>query len=86
MTPRAVGRARIGLGMLFAAILVAGTGGQASAKSGKRHLQARYVVAVRSNKDAAARLQLVSQQPVRLGVMRYYGGPKSPMWRAPVEN
>lgn len=26
----------------------------------------------------------VAQQAVQLGTMRYYGGPKSPMWRAPV--
>ena len=86
MTPRAEGRARIGLGVLFAAILVAGTGPEALAGSGKRHLHARHVVAASSGKDTAARRQLVSQQPVRLGVMRYYGGPKSPMWRAPAEN
>jgi hypothetical protein len=72
--------------MLFAAVLVAGTGGEALAKSGKRHLHARHVVAMRSGKDTAARLQLVSQQPVRLGPMRYFGGPKSPMWRGPAEN
>jgi hypothetical protein len=28
-----------------------------------------------------SRAQVVSQQPARLGPMRYYGGPKSPMWR-----
>ena len=30
--------------------------------------------------------QLAWPQPVRLGPMHYYGGPKSPMWRAPAEN
>jgi hypothetical protein len=29
---------------------------------------------------------LVSSEQAKLGSMRYYGGPKSPMWRAPVEN
>jgi hypothetical protein len=33
-----------------------------------------------------SRAQLVPQQQVRLGAMRYYGGPKSPMWRGPAEN
>ena len=33
-----------------------------------------------------AAVQLVAQAPIHLGPMRYYGGPKSPMWRAPVEN
>ena len=27
-----------------------------------------------------------SPQTVTLGPTRYYGGPKSPMWRGPVEN
>jgi hypothetical protein len=27
-----------------------------------------------------------AQQPARLGAIRYYGGPKSPIWRAPAEN
>lgn len=44
-----------------------------------RHMHAHRVVPV-------AALQLVAQAPIHLGPMRYYGGPKSPMWRAPVEN
>jgi hypothetical protein len=33
------------------------------------------------DKKAAERLRLASSQTARLGPMRYYGGPKSPMWR-----
>jgi hypothetical protein len=31
-------------------------------------------------------VQPVAQQPVQVGATRYYGGPKSPMWRGPAEN
>jgi hypothetical protein len=70
--------------MLVVSILVIGSCGEALAKSGKRHLRTRHVVT--SGRQSPTRTQLVSKQPMRLGPMRYYGGPKSPMWRAPVEN
>jgi len=35
---------------------------------------------------AGSYAQILPQQPARLGAMRYYGGPKSPMWRGPAEN
>jgi hypothetical protein len=73
--------ARIGFVKLLAIILTAGICGDALAKVHKRHWHAHArSVAYES------RSQLVPQQPVRLGPMRYYGGPKSPMWRGPVEN
>jgi hypothetical protein len=73
--------ARIGFVTLMAAILTVGIGGDAFAMILKahRHAHARSVA-------YASRAQLVSEQPVRLGPMRYYGGPKSPMWRGPAEN
>jgi hypothetical protein len=71
--------ARIGYLTLIAAVLTAGISGEAVAKVHKKHLHARSVV-------SESHAQLVTQQPVRLGAMRYYGGPKSPMWRGPAEN
>jgi hypothetical protein len=53
--------------------------GDAAAKVHNRHLQVHSAI-------SESRAQLVSQAPARLGPMRYYGGPKSPMWRGPVEN
>jgi len=47
-----------------------------SAKAGKGRLHGR----------SPAAEELLPQQHARLGPMRYYGGPKSPMWRGPVEN
>jgi hypothetical protein len=70
--------ARIGVATLVV-VLTTAISGDAAAKTHKRHLHARSVV-------YESRAQLVSQAPTRLGPMRYYGGPKSPMWRGPVEN
>jgi hypothetical protein len=79
MTWMTARRVRIGYLTLIATVLTAGISGDAIARAHKRHLHARSVV-------SESRAQLVPQQPVRLGAMRYYGGPKSPMWRGPVEN
>ncbi|MGY3239823.1 MULTISPECIES: hypothetical protein [unclassified Bradyrhizobium] len=35
---------------------------------------------------AAAPIQAVALAPTQPGPMRYYGGPKSPMWRGPADN
>jgi hypothetical protein len=70
-----IGRnARIGFAILVATAMTAGICGDAIAKVHKGRLHARSVT-------SESRVQLVSQDPVRLGPMRYYGGPKSPMWR-----
>ena len=58
--------ARITCFALLAMILAAGI----SAKAGKGRLHAR----------SPAAEELLPQQHARLGPMRYYGGPKSPMW------
>jgi hypothetical protein len=73
--------ARIGAVAVVAAFLTVGIGGDAFAKVHKRHWHAHT-----RSVAYASRVQFVTQQPVRLGPMRYYGGPKSPMWRGPVEN
>jgi hypothetical protein len=71
--------ARVGFGVLVGAVLTAGISGDAVAKVHKGRLHARSSI-------SKGRAQVVSQQPARLGPMRYYGGPKYPMWRGPVEN
>jgi vancomycin permeability regulator SanA len=82
MTYPSAGNARTVFVILTATILTVGLCGDAVAKHGKRYLHARSFVSKRVVKN----VQLVSQQPVRLGPMRYYGGPKSQMWRGPVAN
>ena len=67
-------RMRMGLVALAAITLTAGICSDAFAKAHKRHLHA-----ARSYSDSHA--QLVSSAPAQLPPMRYYGGPKSPMWR-----
>jgi hypothetical protein len=70
---------RSGFVALMATMLTAGISGDAIAKVHKKHLYAHHFV-------SESQAQLVPQQPARLGATRYYGGPKSPMWRGPVEN
>jgi hypothetical protein len=77
MTSMIARSVRIGFLTLVAAILTVAICGDALAKAHKGRLHAR-------NSVSESRAQLVSQQPARLGSMRYYGGPKSPMWRGPV--
>jgi hypothetical protein len=65
--------ARIGFATLVAAIVTAGFSGNAlAAHKGHRHVHSSAY---------ESQAQLVSQQPAQPGPMRYYGGPKSPMWR-----
>jgi hypothetical protein len=70
---------RIGFLALVATVLTVGSCGDAIAKAHKGRWHARSSI-------SESRAQLVSQQPVRFGPMRYYGGPKAPMWRGPVGN
>jgi hypothetical protein len=58
------------------------SGGNAFARTVHRH----FHHAGAHGHKLAQPLYVVSSQPIRIGPMRYYGGPKSPMWRAPVEN
>ncbi len=66
--------ARIGFVALAVAILTAGFCGDASAKAHKGRLHV-------SSSVYESNAQLISPQPAQPGQMRYYGGPKSPMWR-----
>jgi hypothetical protein len=70
-----VGRiARIGSVILVGTAMTAGICGDAVAMVHKGRLHAR-------SPTPESRVQLVPQEPVWLKPMRYYGGPKSPMWR-----
>ena len=86
MTCRIARSARVGFVILVGTILTVGMCGDALAKLHKRHLHARGFLSGSRERQSAKCARLVSQQPVRLGPTRYYGGPKSPMWRGPVEN
>jgi hypothetical protein len=67
---------RLGYCVLLVTILIAGICGDALAKTDK----------VRPQNRSPATEMVSTQQQARLGPMRYYGGPKSPMWRGPAEN
>jgi hypothetical protein len=86
MTGPIIRTARTSVAILAAALLTMVICGDASAKAGKRHWHARGAASGSHGQMSAKRVQLGLLQPVRLGPMRYYGGPKSPMWRGPVEN
>jgi hypothetical protein len=71
---------KAGFFVLVAVIQSACICGGAVAKVDKVHLHVRYM-ALKGHGSEPARIE-----QARLGPMRYYGGPKSPMWRGPVEN
>jgi hypothetical protein len=74
MTYMVGGNARIKFVMLVAAAMTVGICGDAVAKVHKGRLHAQSFT-------SKTRRELVLQEPVRPEPMRYYGGPKSPMWR-----
>jgi hypothetical protein len=74
--------ARLGIVIVVGAILAIATSGEAAAKHRKGRLHYAHV----HHSIGRSHAQPLPQQPVRLGAMRYYGGPKSPMWRGPVES
>jgi hypothetical protein len=80
------GTARFGFVTMVATILTAGICGDAVAKVHKGRLHHHRFTVESRERQSGKRLQFVLQEPVRLGPMRYYGGPKSPMWRGPAEN
>jgi hypothetical protein len=81
MTGTATSIARMVLAIMIGALLALGICGDAVAKTGKRHWHAYSHATEGRGQISAKRAQPVSQQQARLGPMRYYGGPKSPMWR-----
>ena len=74
MTDMIARSAQIGFVALAVMTLTAAFCDDAFAKAHTRHLHAR-------SSSYESRAQLVPQQPAQPGPMRYYGGPKSPMWR-----
>jgi hypothetical protein len=84
--------ARIGLAILVGAIMTAAICGDAVARSHKvrvahrMHHNVHFARKAHWNESRAEAGLFVSPQRVLLGPMRYYGGPKSPMWRGPAEN
>ena len=79
MTYMAGRSSRIGFVMLVAAAMTAGICGDAVAMVHKGRLDARGVTYESPE-------QFASPEPAWLEPLRYYGGPKSPMWRGPAEN
>jgi hypothetical protein len=73
---RSTGIAKIGLAMLAAAAMSLMVPGEAAAKR-SRHIAHHHVLSKQTKNAWVA----MPPQTTRLGSMRYYGGPKSPMWR-----
>jgi hypothetical protein len=72
MTDMNAKSARLGFVILVAAALTAGISGDAVARIHKGRLHAHNFT--------SAHAQFVQEQPAAPAPMRYYGGPKSPMW------
>ena len=83
---------QIGIVALVTAMMTAGLCSDALARHHKERLHVRgHTLEGREEvadkrRSFVEQQRFVEQQPVRLGPMRYYGGPKSPMWRAPAAN
>jgi hypothetical protein len=76
----AVRGTRIGAIALLALALSGGICRASAAESGERSPNPPHQTAARSQRPATPPVS--SEQQAHLGSMRYYGGPKSPMWRA----
>jgi hypothetical protein len=76
---------RIGAIAMFAVILVCGICRESAAEAGERNSNQPSETAARHHAPAAG-TAASSEQQARLAPMRYYGGPKSPMWRGPAAN
>jgi hypothetical protein len=81
----AAGSVRLGAIALLAAVLVCGICCEGAAEAGERDSDQPRQAAARSQRLAAAP-SVSPEHQSGLGPMRYYGGPKSPIWRAPVAN
>jgi len=77
--------ARIGAVALLAAVLAFGICCESVAGAGERSSSPSGQAAARSQRLEATP-SASSQHQAELGSMRYYGGPKSPAWRAPAVN
>jgi hypothetical protein len=73
---RSTGLARTGLVIVVVAAMSLMVPGEAAAKR-SRHIARHHVFSKQTKSAQTAMLR----QTACLGSMRYYGGPKSPMWR-----
>ena len=85
MDHAAVRGVRIGAIALLAMALVCGICRESAAEAGERNSDQPRQAAARSQRLAAAP-SVSPEHQSGLGPMRYYGGPKSPIWRAPAAN
>jgi hypothetical protein len=73
---RLIGIARIGFVVFAAGVMIVMVAGEAAAKH-RRHVVHHHGLSKQTVNAQAA----VLPQSTSTGMMRYYGGPKSPMWR-----
>jgi len=76
---------RIGAIAMFAIVLVCGICRESAAEAGERNSSQPSETVARHQVPATGPAAS-SEQQAKLGPMRYYGGPKSPMWRGPAAN
>lgn len=76
---------RIGAVALLVTVLVCGVCREGTAQAVERGSNQSRETVARSQGTSEA-LAASSEHQAKLGPMRYYGGPKSPMWRAPAAN
>jgi hypothetical protein len=76
---------RIGTVALLAATLLCGICRESAAEAGERNSNQPGDTAAHHQVPATATVASSDQQ-AKLAPMRYYGGPKSPMWRGPSAN
>jgi hypothetical protein len=78
---------RIGGMALLAAAFIGGACGESVAQAVERNsTQSRVRASHLQARAQAPAVAASSDQQAGLGQMRYYGGPKSPMWRGPSTN
>jgi len=76
---------RTGYVTLLATILACGIAAECAAANDEAR-PARRVAPKSQSTETASVTPISAQQQSGLGAMLYYGGPKSPMWRAPSSN
>jgi hypothetical protein len=73
------------LAFLAAAVSIASLPGEAEATYHRHHKHAAQNHVLNRQVRHAQAFVLAPAQGTSPGTMRYFGGPKSPMWRAPAE-
>jgi hypothetical protein len=78
----AVKKLRIGAVVLLAAVVACGVCCESAAQTVEHSASQPRVTRTRESSTTP----VVASGQTSLGAMRYYGGPKSPMWRGPASN